>query len=276
MLTIAEAQLPYDADQAQTRRCSRCGGVKPIDDFPMKSKATGRRGVWCRDCRRAYGRDHYRRNKPAYMKRARRRTNVDRSRARDVVAEYLRANPCVDCGESDILLLDFDHRERSSKRAPVARLVSTGLISVVMAEIAKCDVRCGNCHRKRTAAQFNWRKSPQFQDSRRAVAPLGRAEVLRDRYTGHRTVVDLGRRYQPAVLAMSWGEGPSRIRVRRPHDRITPKLLPGVSRRRAPRALPDEQGDLHRMGHPADAAEARRTCGARPRLPASSSMRRLR
>ena len=159
-----------------TKRCSRCGETKPVSEFSIKNKKTGLLTAWCRECRRAYGREHYRANTAAYMSRARRRKPGDRVRARAIVAEYLRAHPCIDCGETDILLLDFDHRDASTKRAPVARLVSSGSISLVMAEIAKCDVRCGNCHRKRTAAQLNWRKSEAFQDTRRApLAPLRRA-----------------------------------------------------------------------------------------------------
>lgn len=95
----------------------------------------------------------------------------------------LREHPCLDCDERDILLLDFDHRDPSTKREAVARLALSAPLSAVMAEIAKCDVRCGNCHRKRTAAQFNWRKHPGFHDDRRAqLAPLRRPP--RDPSTG--------------------------------------------------------------------------------------------
>src|SRR5688500_9071225 len=157
------------------KRCSRCGETKAVADFSIKNKKTGLRTAWCRECRRAYGREHDRANRPAYMQRARRRQPQDRARVRAMVMNYLRSHPCVDCGETDILLLDYDHRDTASKRATVARLISTGSTSLVMAEMAKCDVRCGNCHRKRTAAQLNWRKSASFQDTRRKpVAPLRR------------------------------------------------------------------------------------------------------
>ena len=164
------------AGSDETKRCSRCGETKSVDEFSIKNKKTGLRKTWCRDCARAYGREHYTKNKAAYMRRARKRQPVDRARVRAVIADFLRSHPCVDCGESDILLLDFDHRDRVLKRATVARLVSAGSVALVMREIAKCDVRCGNCHRKRTAAQLNWRKSPAFQDTRRApLVPLRRA-----------------------------------------------------------------------------------------------------
>jgi len=156
----------------ETRRCSGCGRTTAVDEFSIKNKKTGLRRTWCRDCARAYGREHYQRNRPAYLARNARRRPVDRARAREAIFSYLRDNPCVDCGERDILLLDFDHRDPSTKREVVARLAGSAPLSAVMAEIAKCDVRCGNCHRKRTAAQLNWRKHPGFHHDRRAeLAP---------------------------------------------------------------------------------------------------------
>ena len=63
---------------------------------------------------------------------------------------YLDVHPCVDCGERDPLVLDFDHR--SDKIAEVSVLVGRGADWTTIAEeIAKCEVRCANCHRRRTA-----------------------------------------------------------------------------------------------------------------------------
>lgn len=73
-----------------------------------------------------------------------------------VVADYLSTHPCVDCGEADPVVLEFGHRDRNEKRADVGRLIHTSTVNVVRAEIEKCDVRCGNCHRVRTARQLGW------------------------------------------------------------------------------------------------------------------------
>ncbi|MEF3403445.1 hypothetical protein [Agromyces sp. CCNWLW203] len=78
----------------------------------------------------------------------------------EAVGAYLLAHPCVDCGEADVRVLDFDHRVGSGKQAEVMRLVQNGYsVHRVMAEIVKCDVRCRNCHAKVTYERLgeNWR-----------------------------------------------------------------------------------------------------------------------
>lgn len=84
---------------------------------------------------------------------ARRYNLKARRKKRRAVYEYLLTHPCVDCGEADIRVLEFDHvrgtktmaiREMLSRTAPLARIFE---------EIAKCDVRCANCHRRATIAR---------------------------------------------------------------------------------------------------------------------------
>lgn len=141
------------------RCCSRCGEVKPIDEFPMKVKERGLRRVWCRDCCRAYGREHYQRNRPAYLAKADRRREVERPKVRALIDEYLRDHPCVECGCSDITVLEFDHRDPSEKDLAVGELARISEWPRILREIEKCDVRCANCHRRRTAAQFAWARA---------------------------------------------------------------------------------------------------------------------
>jgi len=66
------------------------------------------------------------------------------------VWDYKSTHPCVDCGESDPIVLDFDH-VRDQKVAAVGRLVGSGAkLQRIVDEIAKCEVRCANCHRRVT------------------------------------------------------------------------------------------------------------------------------
>ena len=166
-----------------TKRCSRCRETKPVSEFSIKNKKTGVLTAWCRECRRAYGREHYRQNRSPYLMRRREWRREERPRIVAAVADYLGTHPCVDCGERDILLLDFDHRDPATKVAPVSRMMHGASMSAVLAEIAKCDVRCGNCHRTKTATQRNWRKAPGFE-SRRRVLP-GPKRQPRASSTGH-------------------------------------------------------------------------------------------
>ena len=79
-----------------------------------------------------------------------------RKRNRELITEYLRQHRCVDCGESDLRVLEFDH-VRGKKERNISNLVREGWAwQRIASEIAKCDVRCANCHRRKTVEQFGW------------------------------------------------------------------------------------------------------------------------
>lgn len=83
-----------------------------------------------------------------------------------MVIEYLKEHPCVDCGETDPIVLDFDH-VRGVKRQHVTYMISHqwGKQSV-LDEIEKCDVRCANCHRRRTAQTQGWARAAYLSGGR--------------------------------------------------------------------------------------------------------------
>ena len=78
-----------------------------------------------------------------------------RLKIRAELLNYLSDKSCVDCGEKDPIVLEFDHIDSKNKFKIVAKLLS-GHYSwkTVLSEIQKCDIRCANCHRRKTYRQF--------------------------------------------------------------------------------------------------------------------------
>ena len=78
----------------------------------------------------------------------RRKREIARERAL-LLIEFFRTHPCVDCGEDDPLVLEFDHV--GDKAFNIAKGLRDRPWESVLAEMAKCQVVCANCHRRRTA-----------------------------------------------------------------------------------------------------------------------------
>lgn len=101
--------------------------------------------------RRAYLKAYYESNKQMYRDSL---YGARRDR-RERMFLYLLEHPCVDCGESDPVVLEFDH-VRGTKVRAVSTMVTKGSAwQTIEEEIAKCDVRCANCHARKTAERKN-------------------------------------------------------------------------------------------------------------------------
>jgi hypothetical protein len=145
------------AETRHMKTCSRCRRTLALSEFNWKNQARGKVQSRCRVCSRAQVRDHYARHTPYYIEKAGRRNAVQSREYHQRVLEFLVAHPCVDCGEDDIVVLQFDHTDRSRKLSAVAVLFKRRLPwRRIEAEIDKCQVRCANCHQRRTARQFGW------------------------------------------------------------------------------------------------------------------------
>lgn len=65
---------------------------------------------------------------------------------------------CVDCGLKDHVVLEHDHV--GTKRESVMNMVHSGFSrATIEKEIAQCEVRCVNCHRRRTSESKAWFRS---------------------------------------------------------------------------------------------------------------------
>jgi hypothetical protein len=77
---------------------------------------------------------------------------VKRKRLRErtlYLIEYFKGHPCVDCGEDDPVVLEFDHL--GEKLFDIGREIHNRGWQSILDEIEKCEVVCANCHRRRTA-----------------------------------------------------------------------------------------------------------------------------
>lgn len=140
------------------KTCTKCKLTKEISDFNWKSKSAGIRSSQCKSCHKAYRDKHYYDNREKRLLQARLRANAQEHKLRGVILEYLTTHHCIDCGESDPIVLEFDHR--SDKEFTISHFPHCGgSVQRLLAEIDKCDVRCANCHRRKTAKNHGYYKT---------------------------------------------------------------------------------------------------------------------
>lgn len=124
--------------------------------------ATNRKGYSCRVCL-VCQRDRMRRKRqqPGFNERAAinqatwRQAHPEENRCRYMadhakkkkILDDARAKGCSQCSEKDLACLDFHHRDPSEKEGNIAEFRRYA-VAKLLAEIAKCDVLCANCHRK--------------------------------------------------------------------------------------------------------------------------------
>lgn len=106
--------------------------------------------------RREASRRHYAKHRKKVIAKAKEYSKIAKDRVRAYIKAHLEANPCVDCGEADIIVLEFDHIN-DDKHFSISDATRSGYgIKKVIAEMAKCEVRCANCHRKKTYERGGW------------------------------------------------------------------------------------------------------------------------
>ena len=131
------------------RRCPRCGEEKEPSSFLLRRNRNGKRDHLCRPCRSAYGKEHYAANRSRYIEQAaanKRKLRLVRTR---FLIDYFASHPCIDCGEADPVVLEFDHLR--DKSFSIGQAVHNRNWQSIVEEMAKCEVVCANCHRRRTA-----------------------------------------------------------------------------------------------------------------------------
>lgn len=117
-------------------RCARCGRCEPEVEFAPGDGPNGKR-YWCRPCVAAANRKRY-------------------EKVRAFIDPIKLVSGCVDCGfKAHPAALDFDHLPGHVKSFNLGSVndILRRPRSEVLAEIAKCEVVCSNCHRIRTVTR---------------------------------------------------------------------------------------------------------------------------
>jgi len=123
------------------RRCGRCGQLKPLSAFAWRRRARLQRDNYCRPCRADYKREHYLANRERYIAAATRRKAALIAERMMFLIEFFRRSPCVDCGETDPLVLEFDHLGPSSSTSPPDARTGPGRTSCVRSTSATSFVQ---------------------------------------------------------------------------------------------------------------------------------------
>lgn len=144
----------------EMKSCSKCKVEKEIEAYFFRNKKTGKRHAQCKSCYnevRKY-KEHYEKYKDEYKDRANKRIKTLIEENRINMLTLLKQHTCMDCGEDNIITFEFDHRDRNEKKYGIATMLKHFKWEQILEEIKKCDIVCANCHRIRTANQFNWYK----------------------------------------------------------------------------------------------------------------------
>lgn len=141
-----------------SKRCPSCKETLEESEFNWKHKGH-KLAVYCKKCSREYSKKHYVKNTEYYLIKARQRNKKVRKQIFEFLGQYLQHHNCIDCGETDILVLEFDHKDRNIKTGEISKMIRAGSsFKKIADEIQKCEVRCANCHRRKTEIEnMSWK-----------------------------------------------------------------------------------------------------------------------
>jgi hypothetical protein len=131
--------------EQESRQCGRCRQLLPTTSFARYGKG---HQSYCRACQKEYDAAWYRANK----RRRQEKVRADRQEYVEWLDSLKEGRPCTDCGVVyPPYVMEWDHLPGAEKTIELAntRRAAFGKRRI-LAEIAKCELVCANCHRERT------------------------------------------------------------------------------------------------------------------------------
>ena len=137
------------------KKCIKCKMQK--QEYRKSIKYLDGLDIYCKECRRVADKKTYDSNLTKSRKAGLESKNKIRGRNRQFITDYLIGKSCIDCGESDPIVLEFDHFE--NKKDNLSEIIQNNSIEKIETEIKKCNIRCANCHRRKTAIELGYYKT---------------------------------------------------------------------------------------------------------------------
>lgn len=138
------------------KRCAHCKEFKPEEEFAYSNKLLKTRQKHCRDCMKKFNRKVYERRSEVKKEQVKSDKLRRVAESKQFIWDYLLTHPCVQCGERDPIVLEFDHIKGRKVRAVSDMAILGYSIDSIREEIEKCQVLCSNCHRRKTHQERGW------------------------------------------------------------------------------------------------------------------------
>lgn len=127
-----------------SKNCTLCKSTKSFSDFYKSARSKDGYQCHCKACRKGIDSTYFKQNKAAIIAR----WTASKDKLTQAVNDIKKASGCVKCGDTRWYILEFHHKDPSTKNQPVSIFRTSGQARRALAEIELCVLLCANCHRE--------------------------------------------------------------------------------------------------------------------------------
>jgi len=135
--------------------CIVCKQIKRDTAFWKKLNAKDKLQPYCKVCNKKKWLIYYHANKENLSRGIKAIQKRGVKKRTQFIMDYLKNKKCVDCGEANPLVLQFDH-QRDKIKSVMHMVAHNYSLKKIKKEITKCQIRCANCHMIKTGKERNY------------------------------------------------------------------------------------------------------------------------
>lgn len=138
------------------KKCTICKIEKNVKEFNKNKCKKDGLNTLCRECSKKRSNKYYKDNPTKHKANVYTRNKRVYQELYSKIYDILCNSSCVDCGNKDIRVLEFDHKPEYTKTSNISSMVrKQASWESILKEMEKCDVVCCNCHSIRTHTRSN-------------------------------------------------------------------------------------------------------------------------